>query len=635
MALTAWMGQILFVDLSTGRISEWSPGEETYRKYLGGYGLGAYILYTRQRAGVAPLGPESLLGFLTGPLTGTPAITGTRFCVVGKSPKTGGWGDANCGGRFGPILKQAGFDAVFFTGISPKPVYLFIDHGRAELMDASELWGRDTDNTEDRFEGRYGKGAAVACIGPAGERQSLISCVINDKGRAAGRSGLGALMGSKMLKAVVARGNQAIPLADEAAMKNLRSACIEEMKNNPLYQFYRTYGTSGALNAAVQMGDCPVKNWSGSAEDFPYASKISDESVLAIEDRKYGCLRCPIACGGQVKVEGGPYAMEGHKPEYETLAAFGPLTLVDNLAAICKCNDICNRAGLDSISTGCTIAFAMECYENGLITRQDTGGVDLSWGNHEAVVRMTELIAQGRGFGKILENGIRRAAEQIGKGADKYAVHIQAEEVPMHDPRFSPGLATIYKLDATPGRHTQGGAWSAEMKFAPRALADRWAPWGPKMKYEYTGKAKCHRVLSAFGHAYNALGVCYFGALIVPPDSLAQFLSHGTGRDFTIDDLLEIGDRIATLRIAFNLREGIRNAEFKIPGRVIGSPPLMAGSLKGITVDLAIQEKEYFEEMGWDSRGVPLEETLRRLGLEYVVLETCEVDQCTQGLEAP
>jgi aldehyde:ferredoxin oxidoreductase len=619
MALKAWMGKVLFVDLSTEQITEESPDEETYAKYLGGYGLGAYILYTRQKGKVDPLGPGNILGFLTGPLTGTPAITGNRFCVIGKSPKTGCWGDANCGGQFGPVLKHAGFDAVFFTGISPKPVYLLIDDGKAELREASDLWGLDTNTLEDKLEEMYGKKAQVASIGPAGERQSLLACVMNDKGRAAGRSGLGAVMGSKNLKAVVVQGNHTIALADEGAMKELRKQCIKGMKGHPIYSFFHDYGTCGGMNASVQSGDCPIKNWGGSPEDFPNADKISDESVKAVEQRKYGCWRCPISCGGHMKVESGPYAGEGHKPEYETLGAFGAMMLLDNLEAICKINDICNRAGLDTISTGCTIAFAMECYEKGIITKEETGGVDLRWGNHEAVVRMTELIAKGEGFGRVLEKGMKSVAEQIGKGADQYAMHLQGEDLPLHDPRLSPGLATSYKLDATPGRHTQHSAWAVEAQFAPADLADRWAPWTSEKKYEYTGKAKCHRVVSGFMHSVNALGVCMFGAYVIPVDAQAQFLSQATGRNFTTDELLEIGDRIANLRIAFNLREEMRNVEFKVPGRMIGSPPLEAGPLKGITVDLAVQEKEYLEEMGWDSQGVPRQETLQKLGLDFVV----------------
>jgi aldehyde:ferredoxin oxidoreductase len=619
MPLNAWMGKMLFVDLSNGRMVEEPIDEETYIKYLGGYGLGAYIIYTRQKPGVDPLGPDNILGFLTGPLTGTPAITGNRFCVVGKSPKTGCWGDANCGGRFGPALKHSGFDGVFFSGISQKPVYLFIDDGKPELKDASGFWGMDTAAVEDKFEVLYGSNASVASIGPAGERQSLLACVMNDKFRAAGRSGLGAVMGSKKIKAVVVRGKQKVPLADETAMKELRGECIKGFQDNRLFQFYHIYGTCGQTAASVLTGDCPVKNWGGSAEDFPHAPKISGKTIKPLEFKKYGCWQCPIACGGQVKVEQGPITIEWHKPEYETLGAFGAMTLVDSLDAICKCNDLCNRAGVDTISTGCTIAFAMECYENGLVTREDTGGMDLHWGDAEALVKTTELITLGEGFGKVLENGVQRAAEIIGKGAERYAVHIQGEEIPMHDPRVNPGLTTGYKLDATPGRHTQGGCWSAEAGFAPAALADRWLPWTAKQKYEYTGKARCHRVLTTFGHVFNILGVCYFAAHILKPDILAQFLSQATGRSFSIDDLLQIGDRIAGLRIAFNLREGIHNVDFKIPDRMMGYPPLQAGPLKGLSLYMSIQEREYLEEMGWDVRGVPLPETLKKLGLDFVV----------------
>ena len=621
MAVPATMGRVASVDLASGKVQIETPDDQLYLNYLGGYGLGAYYLYTRMKPKADPLGPGNLLGFFAGPLTGTPAICGNRFQVVGKSPKTGGFGDANCGGDFGPKMKFAGFDGVLLSGIAPEPVYLLLDEGRAELKDASDLWGLQAHATEEKLKALYGQDAAVAAVGPMGESVRLLACIMNDRDRAAGRSGLGAVMGSKRLKAIVARPSMEIPLADEATLEAHRAAYLEEMRKTALYELFSNFGTSGLTAGAVASGDCPVKNWAGTPDDFPSAEKLSDEAVQAIQVKRYGCWHCPIACGGFIKTNYRGEELEAGKPEYETLGVFGAMLLVDDLPAICKVNDICNRFGMDTISTGCTLAFAFECFERGIVTTRDTGGLELRWGNAEAVVALTEMIARREGFGDILADGARKAAERIGRGADQCAIHVGGEEVPMHDPRLNPGLATSYKLDATPGRHTQFGAWVAEAGFPFQGLEDRYGGWTPEKKYDYSGKAKVHRIQSALMHVVNAEGCCMFGAVCVPAQAQADFLNAAMGTDWTLDTLLEIGDRIANLRIAFNLREGLKNTTLKVPGRIIGDPPLPAGPTKGITVDLATQEREYLAEMGWTPDGVPTRQTLERLGLGFVVAD--------------
>ncbi len=618
MAVGGTMGKIAFVNLASGKARVKKPEDELYHKFLGGYGLGAYYLYTQMKRRVRALGPKNLLGFLAGPLTGTPAICGNRFQVVGKSPKTGCFGDANCGGDFGPKMKFAGFDGVFFKGQAKEPVYLVLDGGKAEVRSAADLWGLEVAATEEKLKALYGKEAAIASIGPMGEAMSLLACIMNDRDRAAGRSGLGAVMGSKKLKAIVAVPSMEVRVADEAKMKAHRSAYLEKMRETGLFQVFHKFGTSGITAGSVASGDCPVKNWAGSAEDFKTAAKISDEAVLDVVTKPYGCWQCPIACGGFVKTS-GPFAVEGGKPEYETLGSFGAMLLVDDLPAICKVNDICNRMGMDTISTGCTLAFAFECYEKGILTKQDTGGLELTWGNAAAMVALTEQIARRQGVGAILADGARAAARKIGKGAIKCAMQIQGEEVPMHDPRLSPGLASSYKLDATPGRHTQFSAWPVEAGFAIAGLEDRYGGWTPDKKYEYTGKAKAHRIQSGLMHVVNAEGVCMFGACCLPAQAQVDFLNGAMGTSWTMDDVLAIGDRIAALRVAFNLREGIRNADIKVPGRIIGRPPLKAGPTRGVRVNLEVQQKEYFEEMGWSPDGVPAAATLQRLGLDFVV----------------
>jgi len=611
------MGKILMVDLTHQTISVETPGDDVYLKYLGGYGLGAYYLYKLQKPGIEALGPENHLGFFTGILTGTPALSGNRYVVVGKSPRTGTWGDANSGGTFGPAMKAAGFDGVIFRGISAKPVYLLLDRGQAQLLPADTWWGLDTNDLEDQVKQQYGKEAGVACIGPAGERMSLMAAVINDKGRAAARSGLGAVMGSKRLKAVVAVGDLSVTLADPEGMKRAIAKYREGMKEQGMYKVLNQYGTAGITAGACVSADTPIKNWGGSPDDFPGVKSISDDSVLLIQKRKYACWRCAIACGGETEVKEGPFQSDGHKPEYETLGAFGTMCLNDNLASINRCNEICNRQGLDTISTACTVAFAIECYENGVITDKDTGGIPLKWGNAEAVVEITRQIGDGVGFGKVLADGSRLAAERIGRGAERYAMQIGGEEVPMHDPRLNPGLATSYKMDATPGRHTQLSAWTAEAQFAPPGLITE-----PVERYKVEGKGRMHQIISAHHHASASAGVCMFAWVCLPPDCVPDLLTCVTGHKFTVDDVEKTGNRIAALRIGFNLREGVRNIDIEIPGRIVGKPPLEKGPVAGVTVDVDRQVHDYLEAMGWDVQtGVPRRETLLALELDFVAAD--------------
>lgn len=311
-----------------------------------------------------------------------------------------------------------------------------------------------------------------------------------------------------------------------------------------------------------------------------------------------------------MKVSEGPFAVEGHKPEYETLACFGTMCLNDNLESIVKLNDICNRAGLDTISAGCSVAFAIECYENGLITKDDTDGIELTWGNAEAIVAMTEKIANRDGFGDILADGVKVAAEKIGKGSEEYAIQVGGQEVPMHDPKFTPGLAATYLLDATPARHTQGGELIAPSEGVDLPEFD---------KTVFTGRAEFHRTLVNLMHLVNAAGLCMFGYLSMDARSIPEFMSSVTGWNFTMDDCQEVGERLATIRHAFNLREGLNPLERNVSGRIIGKPPLKAGPLKGISVDMETMAKEYLELMDWDTvTTVPSKKRLMELGLDEV-----------------
>lgn len=605
-----YMGRVLNVDLSSGGIREEELDERVLRDFVGGYGLGAKVLYDRLPPQVDPLGPENILGFLTGPLTGTPAITGNRFVVVCKSPLTQTWGDANCGGTFGPNLKFAGYDGVFFTGQADSPVYLYIDNGKAELRDASWLWGRDCVEVDDLVREKLGPDVDSACIGPSGEALSLISCVINDRGRAAGRSGVGAVMGSKKLKAIAVRGQMEVPIADLERAEMLRREYVK--RGMGAYDTFHKFGTLGFTADSAMSGDSPVKNWGGAAPvDFPQGREsFRDTRTIEYQTKRYGCWRCTISCGGHMEVKEGPYAgTKTHKVEYETACAFGTLILNDDFPSLIKANDIVNRAGLDSISVGCVVAFAVECFEQGIIDEADTGGLTLRWGDSKAIVDLTEQVAKREGFGDVLADGVKVAAERIGRGAAEYAIHVQGQEVPMHDPRFLPGLATTYVTDATPGRHTQGG----ELVPPPDV------PIAAKDKYKYSGQAEGHKKLVELVHVVNSAGMCLFGYTSYPLQMLPDFLNAVTGWDLSLEDIYRTGERIANIRHAFNLREGLNPLEFNIPGRMIGRPPLTAGNVRDVTVDVDTMFREYFELMDWDPKtSRPSRRKLEELGLGYL-----------------
>ena len=617
------MGRLLWVDLSQRSIREASLEEEICRNFIGGYGLGARLIYSHQKAGVDPLGPENIIGVLTGPCSGTPAIGGARCMVVGKSPLTGTWGDSDCGGYFGPELKFAGFDGAFFSGISDRPVYLLVENGKAELRDAAHLWGKDTTETEEILRTELGEKVRVASIGPAGERLSLISSVIHDKGRAAGRSGFGALMGSKRLKAIAVIGDMKVPIADEARLRDLRKKYLAQLKESEGAKLRKKYGTCAWLTGLVEVNDTPIKNWSGVGPlDFPTAERISDENVIKYEVKKYGCYRCPIACGGHMKVATGPYATTGRKPEYETLASFGAMNLNDNVESIIKLNDLCNRAGLDTISTGSTIAFAMECYERGLITDSDAEGIELRWGNAEAIVAMVEKIAKREGFGDILADGAKVAAERIGKGSGEFAVHCAGQEPGMHDPKHWPGLGVTYQLDATPGRHGQGGHWmEGYPDWWKRSLGVEELPSGPN-RHDYAGKGEVFKRAACMIHFVHCSGLCRFPWYHMDPASMWEFVSAVTGWHIDRAEAYRIGERIANIRQAFNIREGFNALDHAIHPRMVGLPPLREGPAKGITVDMDTLLQDFLEAMEWDLvTGRPSRKRLIELGLKDVAEE--------------
>ena len=609
--LHGYMGRFIWVDLGTGKLREEMPPEDLLRDFVGGYGIGARLLYGRIPKGADPLGPKNVLGFATGPLTGSPAPTGTRWTVVARSPLTGTWGDANGSGFFGMALKRAGFDAAFFTGASPTPVYLYLDNGRAELRDASHLWGHDCYEIEDWVKADLGDDAEAACIGPAGEKLSLISGVVHGKGRAAARSGLGAVMGAKRLKMVVARGTREVTSADPAAVRAARSKHLKEINSGTgSASFYRATGTPGYTPTGAYNGDSPTRNWGASVLEFPDYTALEFGELLKHRVRRNSCWRCPISCWGTSRVEYGELVVEAHQPEYETASAFGTMTLDNDYPSLIKANELCNRYGLDTISAGSSVAFAIECYEHGLIGPGDTGGIELHWGDHQAMNAMLEKLARREDFGDLLADGVMRAAQRLGPAAEPFAVHVGGQELPMHDPRYEPGLGVIYHLDATPGRHTQ----ACQYLVAPGFESAR--PEFGEDRACQEGRGRWVKEAACLMHVVNASGVCLFGYLSTDISFVPDFLAAVTGQPFDVDAMLLAGERIANIRQAFNVRHGVNPMRWRLPGRAYGRPPLRDGPTSGVSLEIEQMDREHLDAMGWThDSAVPRRDVLERLGM--------------------
>ncbi|MGB9723696.1 MAG: aldehyde ferredoxin oxidoreductase family protein [Chloroflexia bacterium] len=645
MAYGFW-GRVLWVNLSTREVREEALPEAVYRRFLGGYGLGVSLLYERMPAGADPLGPENILAFLPGLLTGSGAPFSGRFMVAARSPLTGGWGEANCGGRFGPALRGAGYDGLFVTGMSARPVYLYLDGRQVEVREAASLWGLDAVQAEEAVREAASPEVQVACIGPAGEGLSLISGIVNDGGRIAARSGLGAVMGAKRLKAVAVRGKERPPLADPEAFRAAVDGYRRLFRRRPspwtalipafLLRFlplvrrlrarlsggpaqfvidsFRRYGTAAGTAALVELGDTPVGNWRGIGfRDFPLprSSRLSDEAVIRHNIRPYACHSCPVACGAIVRLPDGG---RGHKPEYETLAAFGPLLLNDDLEAVMRCAEICNRAGLDAISAGVAVAFALEAAERGWLPPELAGELPLRWGDGAVIVELVRRMAgRSPGLGEWLADGVRRAAERLGPEAQEAAMHAGGQELPMHRGLYEPGVALGYALDPAPGRHTATQSGMSELKaYAPYLALRGLRPAG---RYDYAAKGPTMAVVISVLRAYDALGLCHFALQMGEPPFLA-WLNAATGWEVDEAEFLRIGRRIQVLRHAFNAREGLP-PRFELPARERGEPPQEVGPVAGITLDMEAMAAGYFATLGLSpDTGRPLPETARELGLE-------------------
>jgi aldehyde:ferredoxin oxidoreductase len=560
--------------------------------------------------------------------------------VAGKSPLTGTWGDANCGGNFSPAIKRCGYDGIFFRGISDRPVYLCVHEDGAELRDARALWGKDTRETENALKATSGcRRPRIACIGQAGENLSLISGIANDGGRMAARSGLGALMGSKKLKAVVLDGTRRIPSHDPERIKRLSRLCNENIQFMPPFPpafvlaymgsilrmlpaqpstetllfntvyklMLQKWGTASLNQILIEIGDSPIKNWRGSNEDFgkEHSQKLNPEVFSDSVIVKYHCYACPLGCGGLCRRPGVPG--ETHKPEYETVLALGGLCMNDDADSIFRMNEKLNRAGMDTISVGGTVAFAIECFEKGVLTRKDTDGLDLTWGNSSAIESLVERMIHREGIGDLLADGVRVASRRIGKGSSKYAIHAGGQELAMHDGRFDPGFALHNCVEATPGRHTIG----SQMYYELFQLWER-VPGLPEPDLIYMKRSKyvpdrekamAAAACSKYMNVINGAGACMYGALLgVENFPIFEWLNAATGWQKTPEAYLKVGARIQALKQRFNIKQGIDPTEIKASDRSIGRPPLKAGANKGRSVPIEKMIRDYWEMLGWDPR---------------------------------
>mgnify|MGYP001179158265 CR=1 FL=1 len=654
----ASMGKILSIDLTTGSHHVEQVPDPIYEQFLSGLGLGAYYLYKNMPAGCDPLGPKNILGFVSGLLTGTGSLMTGRWMVVCKSPLTGGWGDANCGGTFSPAIKRCGYDAIFICGKAERPVYLYIENDTVMIKDASMYWGKDAIETEKALLAEHSapsKKPSVAVIGEAGERLSLISGICNAGGRIAARSGVGAVMGSKNLKALVLCGNQPIPVHDPERMKalsksysqRLRAQKIQDLVNGSMFPLVgkillggnltkrfngmwyaallKKWGTNISNTLGMLAGDNPIKNWKGSVKDFDHRDyrHLNPDLVKKRELRKYNCYSCAIGCGGicQFKDPVSGEWKETHKPEYESINALGGLLLNDDLDAIFQINDLLNRAGMDTISAGSTIAFAMECYEKGILTTRDTGGLELKWGDAAVIRSLVQSMIEREGIGDVLADGSLKAAQRIGKGAEQYAIQAGGQEPGMHDARLDPQMGLQFSVDPTPGRHTIGSGLYYNM-----AQLWRFSKTAPKPAVLYprshefkasTENAMISASSSCLKMVLDGAGGCLF-ALISGLQNwqLFEYLNAATGWNKTPDEYLATGKRIQTLRQLFNIREGIDPRANSMHSRALGNPPLTVGPLKKRTVPVDAMRSMHWKAMGWNEHsGIPENAAIAQAGL--------------------
>jgi aldehyde:ferredoxin oxidoreductase len=592
---------LLRVNLSTGTIAREELRQEWLKDFIGGRGYATRLLYEELAPKVDPLSPENKLVFALGPLSGTNVPTGGRYMVVTKSPLTGFIASSNSGGFWGAELARAGYAYLVLEGRAEKPVYLWIKDDTVELRDASELWGKSVSITTDALLQEVGDDKAkVACIGPAGEKLSLIACVMNDKHRAAGRSGVGAVMGSKNLKAVVVRGTGTVtPAAPEALKETLRGAMQKIKENGVTGQGLPTYGTAVLVNVVNGIGSYPYKNFQGAhmSEAEKQAGETLAEKYLT---GKRGCFACPIACGRVTKVDD----LEGEGPEYESVWCFGGDCGIEELPAIIKANFLCNDLGLDTISAGTTIAAAMELYEKGHLPEAELeGGPALRFGSEEALLYWIEKMGRAQGLGKKLALGSYRLCEAFGH--PEFSISVKKQELPAYDPRGVQGIGLTYAVSNRGACHVRGYLISPEVLGIPQKLD----PW------EIEGKAQWGKIFHDLTAVIDSTGMCLFTSFALGADDYATILRNVTGLERTTEEIMACGDRIWNLERLFNLREGLDPAkDDTLPKRLL-EEPIPEGPAKGKLSRVKEIIPEYYALRGWDVQGIPTKEKLAELGL--------------------
>jgi aldehyde:ferredoxin oxidoreductase len=614
-----YIGKIYRVNLSNEKISVEKSDETFYRRYLGGWGFIAYYLLKELKQGTDPLKSQNKLFFAPGVITGTSIGGSDRIAVGSKSPLTGFFGAAEAGGYFPSMLKLAGIDTIIVEGQAESPVYLWAHDGKVEIRDANHLWGLHTGDTLEKIRKELGNNRiAAAMIGPGGENQVRFACIMNGLKNAAGRTGMGAVMGSKQLKAVVAFGRGSLEIANPDIIKAMALKLAKNLKENP--RNLSLFGTGGDLTGAVESGNLPTNNFRDGL--FPEPKRISsaywkERGIMIGMD---GCRACPVRCKKVVKIDGNYTVNPKYGgPEYETEAALGSCCGVTDEEAICKGNELCNRYGLDTISTGVTIAFAMECYEKGLLTKEDTEGIDLRFGNGEAMVKMVRMIGDRKGLGNLLAEGCKRVAEKIGKNASEYAVHVKGQEFPMHEPRLKRGIAIGYSVSPTGADHMHS---LHDTSLVSEAGVNRYKPFGvyETVPLEEMGasKVRIQKYHTQWRVMMNSLVCCIF----VPwkPEEIVQIVNAVTGWETTGFELMKTGQRILTMARVFNLRDGLTVEDDWLPPRMF--QPATSGPLSNTAIDKNSLKKArsiFYAMMGWDRiTGIPTIDTLGELDIPWV-----------------
>jgi len=597
--MAGYCGKLLRVNLNSGQISKENLDVELAKKFIGGRGLATYLLAQEIDPGIDPLNPANKIIFATGPLTGSKAPASGRHMVVTKAPLSGTVACSNSGGFWATELKRAGFDLIIVQGKSDKPCYISINDDKIEIKDATKYWGRLVTETTNLLLQEVGDpNARILTIGPAGEKLSLLACVVNDKYRAAGRSGVGAVMGSKNLKAIAVRGSGKLQPAKTNIAKEVLSHIRKKIRENDVTGTgLPTYGTSILVNIINESGIYPTNNFQRSV--FETADKTSGETLAeSYLVKNVACYGCPIACGRRCRVDG----VEGEGPEYETVWAYGADCGVDDLPAIIKANNWCNEYGLDTISAGATIACAMELYEKGLIKPQEIDGPPLKFGSGEAIVEWTRKMGAGEGFGAKLARGSYRLAEEY--GVPELSMSVKKLELPAYDPRGVQGHGLQYATTNRGGCHVRGYLISPEILGIPQKI-DR---------FSLQGKAAWVKKFQDLTAVIDSLGLCLFTSFALGPDDYRDMFNAIVGEDWTTEKLLEAGERIWNLERTFNLKAGISPEDDRLPKRLL-QEPISEGPSKGHVHRLAELLPQYYKERGWNDKGIPDEAKLAKLGI--------------------